>query len=88
TNAVKYGALSTENGRLLVTWEMVFDRRERRRLALSWVESGVAVGSNKPARRGYGTELIQEALAYALEAKVDYELGANGVRCRIEMPVS
>ena len=39
-------------------------------------------------RRGYGTELIQEALAYALGAKVDYALDRDGVRCRIEMPVS
>ena len=88
TNAVKYGALRADNGRLLITWDIVFDRRERRRLALNWVESGVAVGSNTSTRRGYGTELIQEALAYALEAKVDYELGTDGVRCRIEMPVS
>jgi PAS domain S-box-containing protein len=88
TNAVKYGALRDDDGGLLITWEIVFDRRERRRLALSWVESGVAVGSNRSTRRGYGTELIQEALAYALEAKVDYELGTDGVRCRIEMPVS
>ena len=39
-------------------------------------------------RRGYGMELIQDALAYALGAEVDYVLGADGVRCRIEMPVS
>ena len=41
-----------------------------------------------PPRRGYGTKLIQEALAYALQAEVDYLLGPDGVRCRIEMPVS
>ena len=52
----------------------------------SWVERGVAV-NRKAARRGYGTELIQEALAYALEADVDYDLAADGVRCRIAMPV-
>ena len=67
---------------------MVFDRRQRRRLALSWVESGVAVELEKVTRRGFGTELIQGALAYALQASVDYTLGADGARCRIEMPVS
>jgi PAS domain S-box-containing protein len=88
TNAVKYGALRDGNGELLVTWEVVRDKRQRRRLALSWIESGVAVEPDKITRRGYGTELIQEALTYALEAKVDYALGKDGVRCRIEMPVS
>ncbi|QGY05203.1 PAS domain-containing protein [Methylobacterium mesophilicum SR1.6/6] len=88
TNAVKHGALKSQAGRLSVTWETVRDRRQRRRLALSWVERGVPVRSESVTRRGYGTELIQNALAYALEAKVDYELGPEGVHCRIEMPVS
>ena len=88
TNAVKYGALNDDDGSLAVTWEVVLDRRGRRCLALSWIESGVTVGPQDVARRGYGTELVQEALAYALEAKVDYELSTDGVRCRFEMPVS
>ncbi|QGY01564.1 PAS domain-containing protein [Methylobacterium mesophilicum SR1.6/6] len=88
TNAVKYGALQDGTGHLAVTWEVVLDRRERRRLALNWVESGVTIRSEAARRHGYGTELIQEALVYALEARVDYELSADGVRCRIEMPVT
>jgi PAS domain S-box-containing protein len=88
TNAVKYGALKVETGRLAATWKIICDRRERRRLALSWIESGIAIEPQKVARRGYGTELIQEALAYALEAEVDYILGEDGVRCRIELPLS
>lgn len=88
TNAVKYGALRDGSGRLTVTWKIVLDQRERRRLALNWVESGVTVHQDVARRRGYGTELIQEALAYALRAEIDYVLGEDGVRCRIEMPVS
>jgi PAS domain S-box-containing protein len=88
TNAVKYGALRNGSARLAVTWAVTLDRRERRQLALSWVESGVAVDLGTVTRRGYGMELIQEALAYALHAKVDYVLEPDGVRCRIEMPVS
>ncbi|MGH1571046.1 PAS domain S-box protein [Methylobacterium sp. P31] len=88
TNAVKYGALKAETGRLDVTRDVALDQRGRRRLALSWIDSGVAIDPEKVTRRGYGTELIQEAMAYALEAKVDYALCEDGVRCRIEMPVS
>ncbi len=87
TNAVKYGALKDDHGWLSVTWDEVQDRRGRTRLTLSWTESGVAVGPQAVTRRGYGTELIQEALAYVLEADVEYELSSDGVRCRIEMPV-
>ena len=88
TNAVKYGALRDGTGHLAVTWEVVRDRRSHQRLTLSWIESGVAVRPEAVTRRGYGTELIQEALAYALEAEVDYVLAEGGVRCRIEMPIT
>ena len=42
-----------------------------------------------PARGGgYGRELIERALPYQLGAETTYELGADGVRCTIEMPIS
>ncbi|GEP07362.1 GAF domain-containing protein [Methylobacterium oxalidis] len=88
TNAVKYGALAGASGRLSVTWEVLLDRRGRRRLSLTWAESEVTIGPDTVKRRGYGTELIQEALAYALQAQVDYRKGPDGVRCRIEMPLA
>lgn len=88
TNAVKYGALRDGTGWLAVTWEIIHDKLGRRRLALSWIESGVVIDPAKATRRGYGTELIQEALSYALGADVDYKLSADGVRCRIEMPIT
>jgi PAS domain S-box-containing protein len=87
TNAVKYGALKVETGRLLVTWEVVHDQHDQPRLELSWIETGVTINPDQLTRRGYGTELIQKALAYAVQAAVDYKLGPNGVRCRIEMPI-
>jgi hypothetical protein len=39
-------------------------------------------------RRGYGRELIENALAYALRARTEYVLGEDGVRYRIEMPLT
>ena len=39
-------------------------------------------------RQGYGRELIERALTYALQARTEYRLGADGVRCRIEMPLA
>jgi hypothetical protein len=37
---------------------------------------------------GYGRELIERALPYALGAETDYELGESGVRCTIHLPLS
>jgi hypothetical protein len=38
---------------------------------LFWIEDALAIDPEFIPRRGYGTELIQEALAYALQAQVD-----------------
>lgn len=91
TNAVKHGALRGDTGQLAITWDVVGSQHGRPQLELSWIESGVDTRrdeAEEAPRRGYGTELIQEALVYALRAKVDYSLGQNGVRCRIAMPIS
>lgn len=91
TNAVKYGALGQPNGHLAVTWKMAEpDRRGRPRLQIDWRESGVAmppVGA-KAEGGGQGRELIEKALPYQLNAETSFELGPDGVRCRITIPVS
>lgn len=86
TNAVKYGALKEETGRLSVTWDVI-QAASGRRLALEWVESGVDLEPETVTRRGYGRELIEKALAYALGGSTEYVLTAGGVRCRIELPL-
>ena len=39
-------------------------------------------------RRGYGRELIEQALPYQLNARVVYQLTPQGVRCTITLPLS
>ena len=67
---------------------MVSTEKGRRRLTLNWTESGVHVEPKEAARRGYGRELIENALSYALRARTEYVLGEDGVRCRIELPLA
>jgi two-component system CheB/CheR fusion protein len=55
-------------------------------LALDWRESGVAMPADVQ-RRGYGRELIERALTYTTRAKTQLIFGADGVACRIEMPL-
>jgi two-component sensor histidine kinase len=59
TNAVKYGALSTEDGRVQLHWEL--NGADPPRLKLRWRESrGPAV--RPPSRRGFGSVVIERAL--------------------------
>jgi PAS domain S-box-containing protein len=83
TNAVKYGALAQPAGKIAVTWGIVEDGASRR-IQLEWRESGVAMPEGgRPARKGYGTELIERALPYQLKTKTKLEFGPEGVLCDI-----
>jgi PAS domain S-box-containing protein len=86
TNAVKYGALSRDSGRLTVTWQI--ERAETRAIVLDWRESGVAIQAGEPKRRGYGSELIERAIPYQLKARTRLEFGTHGVHCQIAVPVT
>jgi two-component system CheB/CheR fusion protein len=85
TNAVKHGALKGEGGRLDIRWSLE-GKADTPWLALDWRESGVAMPADVQ-RRGYGRELIERALAYTTRAKTQLTFGADGVACRIEMPL-
>jgi PAS domain S-box-containing protein len=60
TNAAKYGALSTSDGKTSVRWSLEGEA-DKKRLLLSWTElGGPAVIA--PTQRGFGTELIERSL--------------------------
>ena len=90
TNAVKHGALGVPDGRLDIAWRIVpaaDGDAAATRLVLDWVESGVAMQAGQGERRGYGRQLIERALVYALRAETRLEFRDGGVACRIEMPL-
>jgi PAS domain S-box-containing protein len=83
TNARKYGALSTPNGRLSVSWNM--QANAERDLFLTWKETGVAK-VNAPTSHGFGTTLIERTLdANGGEASIRYDVG--GITCEIRLPL-
>ena len=86
TNAAKYGALSTEAGRLTVTWK-VTGATGGQTLTLNWTEAG-GPRVEPPARRGFGTTLIERALAHGLDATVNREFLPSGVCCAIAIPLT
>jgi two-component sensor histidine kinase len=72
TNAAKYGALSVEAGRVAVEW--VADQAA---LRLEWRETGGPTVA-PPARRGFGSRLIERGLAGGV-VRIEYRV--EGVAC-------
>jgi two-component sensor histidine kinase len=91
TNAMKYGALGQDGGRLAIRWTLEAEGADGRPwLHIDWRESGVSMPPEGawPMGTGQGRELIERALPYQLGARTTYCLGADGVHCTIAIPVS
>jgi PAS domain S-box-containing protein len=85
TNAAKYGALSTNKGRVLIRWDRRVNGRTLSNLILEWRE----VGGPRVDARGncsYGTSTIQNLIPYEFGGKVDLVFAPEGVTCRLELP--
>jgi len=77
TNAVKYGALSCEPGRVLLGW--TFDPSTER-LRLTWAESGGPPVA-PPTRRGFGSRLIERAIKSELQGQAAMTYDPAGFVC-------
>lgn len=86
TNAAKYGALSSDNGRLTVCWK-VSTCAEGSSLCIDWREEGGPV-ITPPPKRGFGTTLIERALTFEFDAKVERSFAPTGLTCVFDLPWS
>lgn len=68
TNALKYGALSVDAGRVAVGWEVEPVSSGINRLTIEWREHG-GPPVTPPKRRGFGSGLVERGLATALQGK-------------------
>ncbi|GFE65193.1 HWE histidine kinase domain-containing protein [Litoreibacter roseus] len=80
SNAVKYGALSTEAGIVRIKWS-VSDSR----LHFSWRELG---GPNvaDPERHGFGRSLIEKAIPFELDGDTKLSFEPAGVQFEFDIP--
>jgi PAS domain S-box-containing protein len=85
TNAVKYGALSNEAGRVLLTWSV--RAGDPQVLRLEWREEG-GPPVVPPERRGFGSILLERSLAHDLDGKVTTDFRREGLVCVIEAPLT
>jgi two-component sensor histidine kinase len=83
TNAAKYGALSAEDGRVEVTWEL---EPCKPNVTIRWVETG-GPQVTPPKTSGFGRLLLERALASDLTGKVHLDFAAEGLTCIIVLPL-
>ena len=86
TNASKYGAFSTHDGRVDLTFAIA-NSSDAARLQLVWSESaGPSV--SPPVRRGLGRSVLEEAAVRQLKGKAQVEFHPDGVVYRLEAPLA
>jgi two-component sensor histidine kinase len=80
TNAGKYGALSTDSGRVDISWGTVDDT-----LTMSWTErEGPLVSA--PQRRGFGSTVIEAMAERSVRGEVRLDYAPSGLTWRLTCP--
>jgi two-component sensor histidine kinase len=86
TNAVKYGALSTREGRVRLRWETTRGS-DGTRLTLDWVEEQGP--PFEPTREGgMGLTLMEGFIRHELKGDLVFERVPAGLHCRLSIPLS
>jgi PAS domain S-box-containing protein len=81
TNALKYGALSAEGGRVAIGWTVKAVGSDEL-VEWTWSESGGPTVA-EPEEHGFGVRVVRAAVAREREGNVDLEFRPEGVRCRM-----
>lgn len=83
TNALKHGALSTEQGRVDVDWDMDMAKDG---LGIRWKETGGPMLKSS-VTRGSGIDLITRTVEGDLRGRVDFAFTPGGLTCAMRLPV-
>ena len=83
TNAVKYGALRSVDGRVKVEWFV-----EQGQLHLTWREQGGPTIAHEPDLQGFGTRLTERLLTGAFGGHISRDWGRDGLTVRLSMPTN
>jgi PAS domain S-box-containing protein len=80
TNAAKYGALSTDAGRVDIRWGSDGDN-----FTMGWTESeGPSVSA--PQRRGFGSVIMEGMVEHTVDGRVDRDYAPSGFTWRLTCP--
>lgn len=86
TNAIKYGALSTQEGYVRLNWNLAYNGLGERHLSFLWEEVD---GPNvmAPTREGFGARLLGRIFAPG-DGELSLTFPPRGVQCAIALPLS
>jgi PAS domain S-box-containing protein len=86
TNAVKYGALSVPDGRVMLAWTLE-PGVGGPIVTLSWTEADGPLVT-PPARKGFGSRLIERGLVGAVGGTISLDYAPTGLVCRVVAPLA
>jgi two-component sensor histidine kinase len=78
TNAVKYGALAQERGRIQLSWQ-----ERSGRVHMRWRETGVVLDTRSPTP-GVGTGIIVDTVPYMLDGSSRLIFHSDGAECLLD----
>ncbi|MFP4520172.1 MAG: HWE histidine kinase domain-containing protein [Oceanicaulis sp.] len=87
TNAVKYGALSRNSGRVEALWRCEGEGEDAQ-LSFTWRERGGPSIEVAPGSKGFGSFLIEQTLRVELRGEVALDYAEDGLTARFKLPVS
>lgn len=84
TNAAKYGALSTPEGGLSLSWRL----EKAGGVSLEWIERGgpPIAPAAAPRRKGFGSRLIRSLLEHDLRGEAVMDFAPEGLKARFSIP--
>jgi len=85
TNATKYGALALSGGHLAVSWTL---ENRGGMLVLRWVERGGPPLESPPARRGFGSRVLETTVRTQLGGTLTLDWAREGLTCEIRVPTA
>ncbi|MEO6225604.1 MAG: HWE histidine kinase domain-containing protein [Sphingomicrobium sp.] len=81
TNAIKYGALCNDDGRLALEWTQADDMVE-----LHWIEQGVPCAGEGPSS-GFGQRMIALSVKSDLNGTIERDWRPDGLRAVLRFPI-
>ena len=82
TNAFKYGALTSDSGKIDVEWTEAGDN-----LVFNWLESGGPPVTEPPEASGFGSKLLRDTVTRQFGGHIKNEWDRDGLRAIITLPL-
>jgi two-component sensor histidine kinase len=86
SNAIKYGALSHDDGRVEIVWSLS-PGTDGEWLELEWAEHD-GPPCIPPSRKGFGSKMMAKLIGGRLRGSAEAEYRADGLRWRLSAPVA